>query len=385
MDSVSILEKLVGFPTVSRDSNLDLIDYVQQLLTSKQIKSTRVYNHEGTKANLLVKIGPSDRPGILLSGHSDVVPVEDQDWTVPPFELTTSSDKYYGRGTTDMKGFIACALANILQARDRALTTPLWLAISYDEEVGCIGVRRLLDMMANTHVQPLFCIVGEPTMMKVANGHKGKLFLRANCHGRGGHSALAPKALNALHLACDFVAELRSKQAKIAQSGNLDEDYEIPYTTIHTAKIEGGVALNIVPETSTVDFEVRNLPQDNPDEILKELELLTDQIVQARKVGFPEAEIDLELINSYPGLATTGNDQVVDFVKSLTGMNDTLKVSFGTEGGLFQTRLKTPTLVCGPGSMEQGHKADEYISRDQLARCDQMLTNLIDRLEVGIK
>ena len=384
MDSISILEKLVGFPSVSRDSNLDLIDYVQQLLTAQQISTTRVYNQAKTKANLLVKIGPADRPGVLLSGHSDVVPVEDQDWTVPPFELTASPDKFYGRGTADMKGFIACAISVILQARDRSLDTPLWLAISYDEEVGCIGVRRLLDMMANSTMKPLLCIVGEPTMMKVANGHKGKLFLRTKCHGRGGHSAMAPKVLNALHLACDFVAKLRSVQKEIARSGYHDEDYEIPYTTIHTAKIEGGVALNIVPATSSVDFEVRNIPQDNPDEILEELQRIADQIVQSQKDCFPEARIDLELINSYPSLATPENDHVVDFVKSLTGMNDTLKVSFGTEGGLFQARLGTPTVVCGPGSMEQGHKADEYISRDQLAQCDQMLEKLVDRLEAGI-
>lgn len=384
MDSISILEKLVGFPSVSRDSNLDLIDYVQELLSANQIFTTRVYNQDKTKANLLVKIGPSDRPGVLLSGHSDVVPVAGQDWTVPPFELTASPDKLYGRGTTDMKGFIACAISAILQARKKTLITPLSLAISYDEEVGCIGVRRLLDIMVNSTPNPLFCIVGEPTMLKVANGHKGKLFLRAKCQGRGGHSAMSPKALNALHLACDFVAILRSKQKELANTGFHDEAFEIPYTTIHTAKIGGGVALNIVPESSSVDFEIRNIPQDNTESILKGLEIASDQLAHTHREIFPEAGIELELLNSYPGLATTENDPVVDFVKSLTGMNETIKVSFGTEGGLFQARLKTPTVVCGPGSMDQGHKADEYISRDQLAKCDKMLANLVDRLEVGL-
>ncbi len=384
MDSISILEKLVGFPTVSRDSNLALIGYVQQLFSSEQIFTTRVYSQDRTKANLLVKIGPQDRAGALLSSHSDVVPVEGQDWTVPPFELTSSADYFYGRGTTDMKGFLACAIATILGARDRSLKTPLWLAISYDEEVGCIGVRRLLDMMAGSDTKPLFCIVGEPTLMKVANGHKGKVFLRATCHGKGGHSALAPKTLNALHLACDFVDKLRMKQEELAVSGYHDESYEIPYTTIHTAKIEGGLALNIVPETSSVDFEIRNLPQDNPDQILRELKRASDQIVHSHQDCFPQTRIDLERINSYPGLATPESNHVVDFVNSLTGTSDTCKVSFGTEGGLFQEKLEIPTVVCGPGSMEQGHKADEYISRDQMAKCEQMLAKLVERLEVGI-
>ncbi len=384
MDSTEILEKLVGFPTVSKDSNLELIEYVEQLLGTKDIKTTRVYNQDRTKTNLLIKVGPPELPGVLLSGHSDVVPVEEQDWSVPPFELTSTQDRLYGRGTTDMKAFIACALATIMKARDRSLHTPLWLAISYDEEVGCIGVRRLLDMMAGSTIKPLFCIVGEPTMLKVANGHKGKVFLRANCHGRGGHSALAPKALNALHLACDFIDRLRVKQQDLANSGKQDDSYEIPYTTIHTAKIEGGVALNIVPAISSVDFEMRHLPEDNPSFILEELQEEADKIAESYREHFSEASIAIEQISGYPGLTTPEQAPVVDFVKSLTGTNDTFKVAFGTEGGLFQDRLGVPTVVCGPGSMEQGHKADEFIAREQISRCDQMLAKLLDRLEVGI-
>lgn len=384
MDSTDILEKLIGFPTVSKDSNLELIEYVEQLLGTKDINTTRVYNQDRTKTNLLIKVGPPELPGVLLSGHSDVVPVEDQNWSAPPFELTSTRDRLYGRGTTDMKGFVACALATILKARDRTLCTPLWLAISYEEEVGCIGVRELLDMMVGSTIKPLFCIVGEPTMLKVATGHKGKVFLRANCHGRGGHSALAPKALNALHLACDFIDRLRTKQQELASSGEQDAGYEIPYTTIHTAKIEGGVALNIVPATSSVDFEIRHLPEDNPTLILKDLQVEADKIAESHRKYFSEASIAIKEISGYPSLSTPEHAPVVDFVKSLTGTNDTFKVAFGTEGGLFQDRLGVPTVVCGPGSMEQGHKADEFITREQISKCDQFLAKLLDRLEVGI-
>lgn len=384
MDSIAILEKLVSFPTVSRDSNLDLLDFVEDLLSSKRFSTTRVYSEDKQKANLLVKIGPEDEAGVLLSGHSDVVPVDNQDWTVPPFELTPSGDKFIGRGTADMKGFLACSLAALLAAKDKSLKTPLWLAISYDEEVGCIGVRRLLDMMVVTEIKPLLCIVGEPTLMEVANGHKGKVSLRLTCHGRGGHSAMAPHLLNALLMASEFARVFRLIQDDLMRGDVQDEDYEIPFSSIHMAKIEGGIAANIVPERATVDFEIRHLPKENLDKLMEKLERSAKDIEGYTKHDFPESRIELEVVNSYPGLITSTKEPVAEFMQSLTDKNPTIKVSYGTEGGLIHERLGVPTIICGPGSMDQGHKADEFISRDQLARCDRMFARLLVRLEAGI-
>ncbi len=196
----------------------------------------------------------------MLSGHTDVVPVEGQAWTKPPFRLTEAEGRLYGRGTADMKGFVAAAVAAMLRASTRDLKVPLHLALSYDEEVGCMGVRSLIDLLAAAPVKPAMCIVGEPTGMQVATGHKGKVALRATCTGREGHSALAPLALNALHLAADFIGVIRSCQARIAAQGPFDGDYDVPYTTVHAGKMQGGVQVNIVPQSATVDFEIRSWP-----------------------------------------------------------------------------------------------------------------------------
>jgi len=384
MNSTEILEKLVSFQTVSRDSNLGLIDYVQAVLTGCGIESTLVHDETGRKANLYATVGPTDRPGVMLSGHTDVVPVDGQTWSSDPFNLVCRGGRLYGRGTADMKGFLACALTGARAATQRALRTPLHLALSYDEEIGCVGVRRLIDMLEGAPVRPAFCIVGEPTSMAVATGHKGKTVLKAVCTGREGHSALAPLAKNALHLGCDLVAEIRSVQAKIAEKGARDGDYDVPYTTLHVGKMSGGVALNIVPNRCELDLEVRNLADDDPDVILATLNRAAETIITKARETAPEAGISIETINAYPGLVTPPDAAVVDFVKSLTGANGTIKVAFGTEGGLFHERLGIQTVVCGPGSMAQGHKPDEFVTQEQIARCDAMLEALIDRLEAGL-
>ena len=316
----------------------------------------------------------------MLSGHTDVVPVDGQDWTVPPFAMTSRDGKLLGRGAADMKGFVACAVAAALKAAERPLRTPLHLALSYDEEIGCLGVRSLVEMLAAAPQKPLLCIVGEPTSMQVATGHKGKVAARAICKGREGHSALAPLALNAIHLACDFVNVLRSEQERLARDGARDGDYDIPYTTIHAGRINGGVALNIVPNLCQVDFEIRNIAADDPDTILERLRGEAARIVSTAAEIAPEAAIDIEITNTYPGLDTPVNSQAVAFVKSLTGANGTIKVAFGTEGGLFSRDVGTPTVVCGPGSMAQGHKPDEFVTVEQMRRCDEMLEKLLERL-----
>ena len=384
MNTVEILKQLVAFPTVSADPNRALIDYCDQLLKGIGAETVIIEDETGTKANLFATLGATDRPGILLSGHTDVVPVEGQDWTKEPFMLTQEDGKLYGRGTTDMKGFVASALNAAINASKRDLKTPLHLALSYDEEIGCIGVRSMIDMLKEAPFKPMFCIVGEPTLMAVATGHKGKTAARVECTGQEAHSALAPTALNAIHLACDMIAFIRSLQEDVAANNLHDDDYDIPYTTLHVGKIKGGVALNIVPNNTDFFFEIRNLPEDDPAILMEKISTHADKLLQPLKAEFPLASIDIEITNTYPPLGTEKDAEVVDFVTSLTGKNATIKVAFGTEGGLFSTELGIPTVVCGPGSMDQGHKPDEYIELDQLKQCDLMMDALIDRLEAGI-
>ncbi|MDQ2634094.1 MAG: acetylornithine deacetylase [Pseudomonadota bacterium] len=380
MNTIAILEKLISFPTVSRDSNLDLIRFVVDLLAAHGIECRVIPSDDGHKANLFATVGPADLPGVMLSGHSDVVPVDGQDWTLPPFAMTERDGKLFGRGAADMKGFIASALSACIAASKMELRTPLHLALSYDEELGCIGVHSLIDMLRSSPQKPLLCIVGEPTSMQVATGHKGKIGARAFCRGREGHSALAPLALNAIHLGCDFVAALRREQERLATEGACDGDYDIPYTTVHVGKMNAGVALNIVPNLCQLDFEIRNVAAENAQDILDRLRAEAARIVEDARSIAPEAAINIEVFNTYPGLDTPAVSQAVTFVKSLTGANGTIKVAFGTEGGLFSREVGTPTVVCGPGSMAQGHKPDEFVSIEQLERCDRMLEKLLHRL-----
>lgn len=379
-----ILEQLIGFDTVSSKPNMALMGYVQALLAEAGVDSQLIPDATGHKANLYATIGPQDKGGVMLSGHTDVVPVEGQDWTHPPFALTEVGGRYYGRGTADMKGFVACALAAVLDAARRPLKTPLHLALSYDEEIGCMGVRSLVDMLAGAPVRPAMCIVGEPTGMQVATGHKGKVALRTTALGREGHSALAPLALNALHLAADFITLLRQKQAEIARQGAQDGDYDVPYTTLHAGKMQGGVQVNIVPNHATIDWEIRALAEDDPETLIAALREGCAGILAPLKAEFPEADLRIERLWDYPGLGTPASAEVVRFVKSLTGANGTMKVAYGTEGGLFSARLGIPTVICGPGSMAQGHKPDEYVSVEQMDRCQAMLAALVDRLEAGL-
>lgn len=385
----AIFHRLMAFDTVSAKPNMDLMLYVQGLLAEAGIAAQLIPDATGGKANLFATVGPAGVPGVMLSGHTDVVPVEGQSWTKPPFALTEEDGRFYGRGATDMKGFCALAIDAMLKAAaleqaGRPLAVPLHLALSYDEEIGCMGVRSLVDMLAQAPVKPRFCIVGEPTGMQVATGHKGKVALRATCTGREGHSALAPLALNALHLAADFLNAVRALQARVAAEGVRDGDYDVPYTTLHVGKMQGGVQVNIVPNTATLDFEIRSLAEDDPETLIADLRTAAEAIVAPLRAEYPEAAIRVDRLWDYPGLGTPSEAAVVNFVKGLTGANGTMKVAFGTEGGLFSERLGIPTVICGPGSMAQGHKPDEYVSVEQMARCAAMLDALILQLEQGI-
>ncbi|WP_421591689.1 acetylornithine deacetylase [Shinella sp. M27] len=378
-----ILARLVAEPTLSRTSNLALLAYAENLLRTAGARIERFTHPDGSRANLFATVGPDGPDGVVLSGHTDVVPVEGQAWTGDPFTLIERDGRFYGRGTADMKGFVASALRAMLFAAERPLKRPLHLALSYDEEIGCIGVRSMIEALAARSERPALSIVGEPTGMKIATGHKGKLALRACCHGQEGHSALAPNALNALHLGAAFIQALQARQEALADHGARDDDYDIPYSTIHAGMMQGGTALNIVPNRCEIDFEIRNIAEDDPNAILAGIAADAETIAKPYRNRFPMACIEIAPVSGYPGLNTGADAPVVTLLKRILGDDGTLKVAFGTEGGLFDQELGMSTAICGPGFMDQGHKPDEFVSAEQLARCDAMLARLVDELSAA--
>lgn len=378
--SIDILDALIAHPTVSRDSNLALIDYVQGFLSALQVESTLVHSADGRKANLWATIGPSGVPGVVLSGHTDVVPVEGQAWTSDPFKMVRRDGNLYGRGTADMKGFIACCLAVTPLAVRAALKTPIHFAFSYDEEIGCVGVRRLLDMLKLAPIKPRLCIVGEPTLMQAVTAHKGKLGFRVTAFGLEAHSSLAPIGVNAIYMASDLIGEIRALQRDIAVNGARDGDYEVAYTTLHVGKMAGGEVMNIVPNRCTFDFEIRYLPEDDETAIVARIKAAAEKVAAGYRNVYPEARFTFDELQSYPAMNTPVDSEAVKFVHALTGGNSTGKITFGTEGGLFQKELGTPAVVCGPGNIAVAHKPDEHVSEAQMAACDRMLARLVEKL-----
>lgn len=373
-NSIELLKTLVAFDTTSFKSNLELIEFVKQYLERYGIVVKLKFNAEQSKASLFASIGPIDQQGILLSGHTDVVPVEGQAWSDDPFVALEKDQKIFGRGTADMKGFIACALNAMVKCAGKKLSRPLQLCLSYDEEIGCIGVRDILEQLSEYIVSPLVCIVGEPTLMLIATGHKGKAVFQAMCCGQEGHSALAPNYINAIHVATALTRSITEEQTQLAVNGTQDNDYDIPYTTLHIGKIQGGKALNIVPNACIVDYEIRNISQDNIDKIQASVESRLAH-------GTYSKWVHIEQINQYPGLLTSPTIEAVKFITSMlppdTGIG---KISFGTEGGLFTQKLDCPVVVCGPGSISVAHKPDEFIEIEQMHQCDTFLERLTQSL-----
>jgi acetylornithine deacetylase len=380
MNSEQILNRLASFPTVSRDSNLALIEYVRDFLASCGVRAKLYGDASGRKANLYAVIGPRDRGGVLLSGHTDVVPVDGQRWTSDPFSLVERGGRLYARGAADMKGFIACALRAAQLATERELRIPLQLAFSYDEEIGCVGVRSLIDDMATWAHRPQFCIVGEPTLLRPAIGHKGKTALAAICRGHAAHSASPGRGVNAIYMATELVGKIQVRQSSIEAGGVRDDAYDVPYTTLHVGVVRGGTVLNIVPARCDLEFEIRNLPEDDASQIVAGMRADAAAIASSVQRDGVDVGIELEVTNEYPPLDTPADSEVVALVAALTGQHERIKVGFGSEGGLFSERLGVPTVVCGPGSIDQAHKPDEYIERDQLHRCDAMMDALLGRL-----
>ncbi|AZC27158.1 acetylornithine deacetylase [Pseudomonas sessilinigenes] len=378
--SRELLARLVGFATVSRDSNLELIAFIRDYLAGLGVDSELIYNPERTKANLFASIGPDDRGGIVLSGHTDVVPVDGQAWTVEPFVLSEREGRLYGRGTADMKGFIAAVLAAVPTLLRRPLRLPVHLAFSYDEEVGCLGVRPMLARLQARAHRPLLCLIGEPTELRPVLGHKGKLAMRCQVRGAACHSAYAPQGVNAIEYAARLIGKLGEIGTRLAQPQHHDRRFDPPFTTLQTGIIRGGRALNIVPQDCQFDFEVRTLPGFDPQQVVDELQdYAQQQLLPGMRAVQADTAIDLQPLSAYPGLATAPDSEAAELLALLSGSREFGTVAFGTEGGLFH-EAGIPTVVCGPGSMDQGHKPDEFISLEQLAACDALLLRLADWL-----
>jgi acetylornithine deacetylase len=378
----ALLERLVGFPTVSRDSNLALIAFVQQHLAQAGVACELFHNAERSKASLWATIGPRERPGIVLSGHTDVVPTEGQAWTQDPFCLSERDGRLYGRGTADMKGFIAAVLAAVPALAAQPLRLPVHIALSYDEEVGCLGVRPMLAEIGQRLPLPKLCLIGEPTSMRPVLGHKGKLAMRCEVHGLACHSAYAPSGVNAIEYAAQLIARLGEIGERLARPAQHDARFDPAFSTVQTGTIAGGRALNIVPSECTFDFEVRALPGFDPQAVPQELQAYAErELLPRMQAVHPQAGIALQPLSAYPGLATASDSEAAALLAQLCGSADFGTVAYGSEGGLF-LRAGIPTVICGPGSMDQGHKPDEYVTVAQLERCDAMLARLVAHARV---
>ncbi|CAK9886767.1 MAG: Acetylornithine deacetylase [Candidatus Erwinia impunctatus] len=366
-----LLAMLIAFDTTSRESNLAMITAIETYLTSLGIASKRITHPEGHKANLLARIGPEIPGGIMLSGHTDVVPVDGQTWQFPPFALTEQQGRYYGRGTTDMKGFLACVLASLPAFLAQPLRLPLLLAFSYDEEVGCLGVRSLIDSLHAATDKPAWCLVGEPTGMQPVYGHKGKLAMRCQIHGLACHSAYTPDGVNAIEYAATLINRLQQTARQVIRQQN--PAYSPPFTTLQVGPIQGGTALNIVPDYCQFDFEIRHLPEQEAQPLVDELINYAQQTLlpEMQRIS-PQSTIIFQPLSSYPVLHTPLHAPFLTRLQQWCQQSMPHTVAFGTEGGLFAEAGIT-TLICGPGDMAQGHKPDEYIAISQLNACMSML------------
>ena len=376
--SIEMIRKLVGFDTTSRGSNLALIDFVRGYLAEFGIASELFFDAEKRKANLFATLGPKDRGGVMLSGHTDVVPVDGQEWSSDPFEIVEREGKLYGRGTSDMKSFVAVALALVPEFLARELTTPIHIALSYDEEIGCVGVRGMIAEIARRPVRPKLCIVGEPTLMQPVIAHKGKISIRCRVRGLESHSALTHLGVNAVEAAAEIIAHLKRMARRRRDHGPFDRQFSPPYTTIHTGTVHGGTALNIVPRDCEFVFEFRTLPGDPPELLLEEVQRFAAELEPEMHKVDRSTGISFEILTSTVGLSEAPESEVAELARALSGANSVGKVSFGTEAGLFQ-EAGIPTVVCGPGSIDEAHRPNEFIALEQIRQCEAFLRRLIER------
>jgi acetylornithine deacetylase len=357
---------------VSRDSNLELIDWVRGYVESHGGTTTLTFDDTRRKANLFATFAAQDgnavRDGIVLSGHTDVVPVDGQPWDSDPFTVSHRDGRLYGRGVCDMKSFVAIGLAFLPRFLERGLARPLHFALSYDEEIGCIGVRRLIADVVARGVAPAGCIVGEPTSMRLVVAHKGKASWRCRVRGREAHSSLTPQGVNAVQVACEIVAYIAARARQFRDAGARDEAYDVPFTTAHVGVIRGGTALNIVPRDCSFEFELRHLPLDDPQAFIADVRAHAQRFLPAMHAVDPSTYIEFDPLSTLPGFDTGDDSDIAEVGRACAGTHGHGKVSYGTEAALFHN-ASVPTVICGPGNIEQAHQPNEWIALEQLARC----------------
>ena len=374
--TLDLLQRLVAYPTVSADSNLALIADLATRLSDAGARVDLYQDDTGNKANLFATLGPEDSGGLLLSGHTDVVPVADQDWTSDPFSLHERDGRVFGRGTCDMKGFIAAATVMTSDFGKRELKRPIHFAFTYDEEVGCLGARALVPELRKRGLVPAMAILGEPTQMRVIEGHKGCCEYTVRFSGLEGHGSAPGKGVNAVEYAVRYVTRLMQLGEVLKSRAPLSGRFDPPWTTINIGRLHGGVAHNVIASRAELDWEMRPVQRDDSDFVNKSIATYIEtELLPEMRAVYPEAEIATEIIGEVCGLDVMDDNAARDLVSDLLGANGTDVVSFGTEGGLFQ-ELGTSVVVCGPGSIEQAHKADEFLALDQLSACLDMLDGL---------
>ncbi len=366
-ETKDLLAKLVAFDTTSRNSNLPIIDFIEDYLKQHGVESTRVPDETGNWSSLFATIGPQNVSGIGLSAHTDVVPVDGQDWDTNPFELVEKGSKLYGRGACDMKGFVACVLAKVPEFTGRDLKTPIHIVFSYDEEVGCTGVRPMIAEMDGTLTKPRMVVVGEPTNMSVVDAHKGPVRWSVDITGRPAHSSMAPLGVNSIAVAGELIVELGKIEREL-MAGPRDDRFTPPYTTLQVTEINGGNASNIVPETTWFGWEIRAMPGIDPDAIEARIRAKADALLPAMREVAPEADIKIERTNDVPAFAADPESDVLSLALKLAGQNETFAVSYATEASLFH-QVGALSVVCGPGDIAQAHTANEWIEIAELEKC----------------
>lgn len=381
--SLELIRTLVGFDTTSRDSNLALIEWVRAYLDGFGVASTLTFNDDGRKANLFATLAARDgnisERGIVLSGHTDVVPVDGQPWETDPFTVVVKNGRLYGRGVTDMKSFSAVGLAFVPEFLRRGLDRPLHFALSYDEEVGCIGVRRLIADIVARNVRPAGCIVGEPTGMQIVVAHKGKKSWRCRVRGLEAHSSLTPLGVNAVQVACEIVAYIARRAHEFRDAGRRDDAYDVAYSTAHVGTIRGGTALNIVPRDCMFDFEIRHLPFDDPDAFFTDVRAFADSLLPSMRAVHADTSIQFDPLSTLPGFDTQDDSAIAALGRTCAETAGHGKVSFGTEASLFHG-ANVPTLICGPGDIAQAHQPNEWVAIEQIARCEAFMQRLATHL-----
>ena len=372
-----LIDKLISFDTTSHKSNLDLIAFVQNYLTGWGVESLLLPNDDGSKANLYATIGPRKPGGIVLSGHTDVVPVEGQDWSTDPFSVVERDGLLFGRGTCDMKAFLAIALAKVPDLVERSLSTPVHFALTYDEEVGCLGVRPLAEHIKRHLPLPAIVIVGEPTDMTVVNAHKSGHRFITEITGLEGHSSLPDKGVNAIMVAGEMLGEINRIAEEFKSQTDRDPRFDTPYTSVHVGLIEGGTALNIIPLKCTIDWEARGLPGFEASEVVDRMNAYAaEHVVPQMHAISPKTGIVTEHTDEIPALVPQDGSPAETLVMALARQNETFALSYQTEAGYFQA-IDIPTVICGPGSIAQAHKPDEYVSLDQVESCSKFMDRLV--------